>query len=66
MCGNFEVNCPMHYTNLKESVLSTRMSSEFVYEFSENKGQFARIRDKNVKFRSVYVDCPNSILYSMF
>ena len=35
------------------SVLSTRTSSEFVYEFSENKGQFARIRDENVKFHSV-------------
>ena len=36
------------------------MSSEFVYELNENKGQFVRIRDKNVKFRSVHVDCPNS------
>ena len=42
------------------------MSSEFVYELNENKGQFARIRDKNVKFRSVYADCPNSIPYSTF
>ena len=51
---------------LLESVLSTRTSSEFVYEFSENKGQFARIGDKNVKFHSVHVDCPNSIPYSVF
>ena len=43
-----------------------RTSSEFVYEFSENKGQFARIRDENIKFRSVYADCPNSIPYSTF
>ena len=49
-----------------ESVLSTRTSSEFVYEFSEDKGQFARIRDENIKFHSVYTDCPNSIPYSMF
>ena len=42
------------------------MSSEFVYEFSENKGQFARIRDENVEFRSVHPDCPNSVLYSTF
>ena len=38
------------------------MSSEFGYEFSENKGQFVRIRDENVKFHSVHADCPNSIL----
>ena len=41
-------------------------SSEFVYEFSENKGQFARIRYKNGKFRSILPDCPNSIPYSTF
>ena len=37
-----------------------------MYEVSGNKGQFARIRNVNVKFRSVYADCPNSIPYSTF
>ena len=41
-------------------------STEFVYEFSENKGQSARIRYKNSKFHSILLDCPNSIPYSMF
>ena len=36
------------------------------YELSENKVQLARIRDKNGKFRSVHVDCPNSVPYSPF
>ena len=42
------------------------MSSEFVYEFSKNKGQFERIRYKNGKFCSILPDCPNSIPYSTF
>ena len=42
------------------------MSSEFVYEFSENKVQLTRIRDENGKFHSVYADCPNSAPYSTF
>ena len=39
-----------------------RMSSEFVYDFSENKGQFARIRYKNGKFRSNSVSILNVTL----
>ena len=30
------------------------MSSKFVYELNGNKGQFARIRDKNVNFFLCY------------
>ena len=46
--------------------VSTSMSSEFVHELSENKVQFVRITYENCKFHSIYVDCPNSIPYSMF
>ena len=42
-----------------ESVLSTRTSYEFEHELSENKGQFARIRDENGKFRSNSVSILN-------
>ena len=39
-----------------------RTSSEFVYDFSENKGQFARIRYKNGKFHSNSVSILNVTL----
>ena len=51
--------CIHTHAHVCESVVSTRMSSEFVYEFSENKGQFVRIRDKNIKFRSNSVSILN-------
>ena len=56
-CSNVNSN-----RTVDESVLSTRKS----YELNENKGQFARIRDENVKFHSVYADCLNSMPYSTF
>ena len=37
-------------------------SYEFVYELNENKGQFARIRDENGKFRSNSVSILNVTL----
>ena len=37
-----------------------------MYELNENKGQFVRIRYESGKFHSIYMDCPNSIPYSMF
>ena len=48
-----------------EFELRVRVTSSS-YELNENKGQFARIRDENVKFHSVYADCLNSIPYSTF
>ena len=56
----------MHLIHINMEGAQMCMSSEFVYELNENKGQFARIRDKNVKFRSVHADCPNSVPYSTF
>ena len=34
--------------------VTTSTSSEFVYELNRNKGQFARIRDKNANFVLCY------------
>ena len=57
---------PMSRHPSSKSILSTRTSSEFVYEFSENKVQLVRIMYKNGKFHSILPDCPNSIPYSTF
>ena len=53
-----------HDTNadVKESVLSTRTSYEFVHELSENKVQLTRIRDENCKFHSNSVSILNVTL----
>ena len=52
---------------LKRRVVLARVRvTSMSYELSENKVQLTRIRDENVKFRSVYADCPNSIPYSTF
>ena len=49
----------MNETRNRETVMASIFTLEFVYEFSENKGQFARIRDENVKFRSNSVSILN-------
>ena len=54
------------HTYLQVKGVPMCMSYEFVHELNENKGQFARIRDENGKFRSILPDCPNSIPYSTF